>query len=189
MKNIKTIILHFGVFYMILIVVLMMISYFDMPTNNIELTVNDDYVKQINDYKNKVSSLEDSSCKDYLNSVINRFEKDIRKENIDVKEYYEEAHGDDNILSYYPKGIEKCNILTQESMIKEDMPVLFLTASIQHDELIEDYIYQYELGFKDYKTREINETSLFYVRNNIKLKNELKIIDKLINIISSEEGV
>ena len=188
-KKIKTILYIFSIFYMSMIIVLMMMAYCDMRVDDIELTVNDEYVQKINSYKNKVSSLDNSTCKDYLNDLIKFIEKDVNRDKVSIKEYYKQITGEDSLLSYYSKGWETCDKLTSEIMQKENMPAMFLTASIQGDEIIEKYIYQYEMGFKDYELRNLREVSLEPVRNNIKINNELKIIERLIDIISGEKEV
>jgi len=188
-KKIKNIILYFSVFYMIIIVVLMIESYIGMNTDIINLSVSDKNIEEINEYKNKISSLDNFACKKYLNSLVNRFEKDINREKMNLKDYYKEITGEDSILNYYTKDRENCEILTNDVMIKANMPIMFITASIQNDELVEDYFFQYELGFKDYKTRDLRKLSLVGVRYNIKINNELRIIEELLKIVSGEKEV
>ncbi len=186
-ENIKNVILYFSIFYMIVIIVLSIISYGSMVTV-IELSTSDEYLKELNTYKEKVNNLKDSTCKDYLNKLVNRVEKDVVKENLNLKEYYEELSKEDNFLMYYSEGKDKCNILNDEVLHEKDMPLMYLTSAIQNSEIVKEHMYQYELSLKDYKTREINIMSLVSVENNIKVRNEIKIIKELFSIISEKEG-
>jgi len=186
-ENIKNVILYFSIFYMIVILVLAIISYGSMVTV-IELSTSDEYLKELNTYKEKVNNLKDSTCKDYLNKLVNRVEKDVVKENLNLKEYYEELSKEDNFLMYYSEGKDKCNILNDEVLQEKDMPLMYITSAIQNSEIVKEHMYQYELSLKDYKTREINIMSLVSVENNIKVRNEIKIIKELFSIISEKEG-
>ena len=182
MKNkIKDVLLCIGVFYLTVIVVLMIITYCKSKTS-IEFAVNSEYQEKINSYKETVNSLSDSSCKEYMQTLISQVEKDVNTKELNFKKHYENLN-DNSLLSMYGKASENCHSLNTEIMIETKMPILFLTPSVIKDEIVGKYIYQYELSFSDIKTRNINEIYLLPVENNIQLNNELQIIEKLLEII------
>ena len=173
MKNkIKDVLLYIGVFYMTVIVGLMIITYCKTKTS-VELTINNEYQDKLNEYKEIVNSKEKSTCKEYMNSLIEKIENDINTEEINFKEYYEKITSNNNLLYYYSKAMEDCHSVTREAMNELNMPVKFLTSPVISDEIVGKYIYQYELSFSDIKTRNNNETNLIPVENNIRISNEL----------------
>ena len=186
-ERIKDGILYIGIFYMITIVVLMIITYCNMVTK-IELSVNSEYLDELNEYKENISLYEDSKCKKYINTLIKKVEKDITTKDLLLKGTYEEIIND-SLLDYYGKAREDCVSITDEKMKEEKMPVKFLTSVIQVDEILSKYFFQYELSFKDRKMREVGEPSLELVGNNIKIQNELQIINSLLKIIDWEKEV
>ena len=187
MKNkVKNILFCTGTFYMIIIAVLMMITYFNM-SDSIILSSNDEYQSKLNQYKEKVNSLDNSKCRDYMNTLITKVEKDISVNEISLKDYYKSINSEDSLLSYYPKASESCESITNKKMHDMNMPIKFLTPGILGDEIFRNYIYQYELGLQDKKSREINAANLIPVENNIRAANELQIIEELLQNIDWEK--
>ena len=187
-ERIKDGVLFIGIFYMIVIVILTIITYSNMVTK-IEFSSGDELQNdELNEYRENISIYEDSVCKNYINTLINKIEKDINKTEIDLKGKYEEIISD-SLLDYYSKARESCVSITNEKLIEEKMPVKFLTSTILVDEILSKYFFQYELGFKDIKMREVGEPSLETVENNIKIQNELQIINSLLKIIDWEKEV
>lgn len=186
-KKIKDAILYIGLFYMIVVVILTIINYCSMTTT-IELSGND-YKQQIELFKEKVASIENKTCKNYFTDLIEKVNRDISIDKINLQEYYNIITSENSILNYYSKAIEQCEEITQEKMNSSNMPLKFITASIQNDEILDGFIYQYELGFKDLKIRKVREKSLLGVENNIRIQNELQIIEELINIVNLGKGV
>ena len=189
MKNkVKSIIFSFGTFYMIVIVVLMVFVYSNMKTN-IDLSSNDEYKTELKQYIEKINNLENSRCKNYMNTLVAKVEKDISVGEISLKDYYDSIIKNDSLLTYYAKASEECESITPEKMHEMNMPIKFLTPGIIVDEILNNYIYQYELSVLDKKTREINETNLIPVENNIRANIELGIIKDLLGIIDWEKEV
>lgn len=185
-KNIKSSVLYIGLFYMIIIPILMVISYCNMVTS-IDFSSNDEYKNKINSYKERLSFLEESNCKSYLNTLIDKIESDINTENINLKEYYERINSENNLLSFYSEAAVKCNSITNEKMQEVNMPISFLTPLVIRDEIVGKYIYQYELGFSDYHIRSISASNLIPVENNIVGNSELQIIENIMKIIDWEK--
>ena len=187
-ERVKDSILSISIFYMIVIVILTIITYCNMVTK-IEFSSADELQNnELIEYKEIISKYEDSTCKNYINTLINKIEKDIYKSEIDLKGSYEEIIND-SLLDYYGKARESCVSITSEKLIEEKMPVKFLTSTILVDEILSKYFFQYELSFKDIKMREIGEASLESVENNIKIQNELQIVNSLLKIIEWEKEV
>ncbi len=189
MKNkVKDILFCIGTFYMIIIAVLMMITYFNM-SDSIILSSNDEYQEELKKHKETISNIENSRCKSYMNTLIDKVEKDISTNEISLKDYYKSINSEDSLLSYYPKASESCESITNEKMHDMNMPIKFLTPGILGDEIFRNYIYQYELSILDKKIRDINAANLIPVENNIRLTNELQIINELIQNIDWEKEV
>ncbi len=186
--KLKNAVLSIGIFYMIVIVVLMTIAYSKVVTS-VELSSNDEYKETLNGYKEKISNIKESTCKNYINNYINKVEEDVKREKVNLKNYYENQTSENNLLYYYSKAVENCNSITNEKMHEVNMPMKYLTPSIIGDEIMSKYLYQYELGLGDIKTRDINAANLIPVENNIQILNELQIIEELLNIINWEEEV
>ena len=172
---------------MIVIVLLAVMTYCNMVTS-VELSTNEEYIKELNEYKEIVSSKENTTCKDFMNNLINKTEKSISKTEMDLRGTYEEIMSD-SLLDYYSKGAESCKSITKEQMQDENLPIKFLGSTVLVDETISKYFFQYELSFKDIKMRDYSEVSLEAVGNNIKIQNELQIIQSFLNIIDWEKEV
>ena len=181
-NNAKNAIIYIGGFYMLIIAVFMVITYCNITTK-VELSSNSDYQLKLNAYKEEISNYDNSSCKSYLNELINIVEKDINVEEINLQEYYQEKNDEDSLLSYYSKGVNACNSLSTELMQEANMTSKFLVPPILSEETVSKYFYQYELSLKDLRVRSINEVVLGPVENNIKIQTELEIIKDLIKII------
>lgn len=189
MKNkVKSILFSFGTFYMIIVVILMLFTYCNMKTN-LELSSNDEYKNELKQYKEMINNLENSKCKNYMNTLVAKVEKDISVGEISLKDYYDNMIRNDSLLAYYAKASEECESITTEKMQEMNMPTKFLTPGIIGDEILNNYIYQYELSVLDKKTRDINETNLIPVENNIKANIELEIIKDLFANIDWEKEV
>ena len=173
---------------MIVIVILMIITYCNMKTN-ISLSSNDEYKDELKQYEEKVSNLENSKCKSYMNDLIAKVKKDISVDEISLKEYYESINNENSLLNYYARAREECVSITDEKMHEMNMPIKFLTPSILGDEIFRNYIYQYELSFPDKEIREINAVNLIPVENNVKAVNELHIVKELLQNIDWKKEV
>ena len=70
-------------------------------TSSIILSSNDEYKSELKQYQDVVNNLDNSKCKNYMNTLIKKVEKDISINEISLKEYYKSINSDDNLLSYY----------------------------------------------------------------------------------------
>lgn len=187
-KEIRNAVLYSGIFYMILTVILATIAYCNVITS-VELSNDDRYIEKISEYKEKIVQLKDSSCKRYLSNLADKVEKDINTKELIFRESYKDILDGENILDMYSKAHKECVSLTSEKMVEANLPVKYLTTSMINDEIVSKYFYQYEINIKNIKGRELTEPQFASVENNIKLQNELEIIDTLLNIVDWEKEV
>ena len=187
-SKIKNAIMYIGVFYMIVIIILMIVSYFNMITV-VELSSGNEYKDQLNVYIEEINNVSDSTCKNYIKSLIKIVENDISEEEISIKDYFERINSEDNLLSYYLKAQEDCASITSEIMQENNMPIKFLTPPILGDEIIGKYFFQYEISIVDQKLRGFRQANLIPVENNIRIQNELQIIETLMKTIDWDKEV
>ena len=147
----------------------------------------DNFKEDINKYKEKVSSLTNKECKDYLNNFINYVENSNYDGDVYVRDYFEKIYiNGDYLLSYYLKGKDNCSSFTDEKAKEYDLPLMFLTASMQDDAIMSNYTTQYELNIKDNLIRLILEPDIKYIENSIKQRTELNIIKTIIKMAEEE---
>ena len=94
---------------------------------------------------------------------------------------------DNSLLSYFLKIRENCNLDSNQEK-KYNLPIKFITSSIQRDELYQRYYFQYELNINDI-TRLIIEPQLSGVEYQINRAMELEIISDLIKIAKEEVSI
>ena len=184
-ENIRYILLMIGIGYMVCVVILMFVSYFN-SSKYIELSITNDYDKILSEYKEKANNIQEISCREYYLSFIDYIEKNKVKDRILISDYFKMVFNDEPFLSYYSKGIEACSKLTQEKARENSFPLLFLGAAVQQDAILSEYSFQYELALPDTLLRTIVKPSIGTVQNNIKYGNEVEIIKGIYNIVTEE---
>lgn len=183
--KLKKIVLYLGISYMIIVIILMFISYF-ASTKYIEFGDND-YQKIIDDYKEKSQNIDEDSCREYFNSLLDFITKNNYTGKVDIKTIASNTvFNDETILSYYLKGIDSCSKLTKEIAEEKGFSTLFLTSSVTNDSLLEKYSFQYELSYPDRIIRVIVSPSAQTVQNKIIVESELEIIKEVYEIVNDE---
>ena len=74
-------------------------------------------------------------------------------------------------------------MITEDVAKEHNLPIMFITASIQNDEIFGKYLYQYEINMKDLYFRNISEPALTSIENKIKNEMELKLIKDVLEIV------
>lgn len=179
--KIKSLIFIISMAYSIVIIVLMLYSY-STSINTIEFNDNEDNIKLLNNYKEKLANIEASTCKNSINELINHYEKTSFNGNVNLKEKYL-GEVEIGIIKYAPSIIKECNLSDTD---RSTMALKMLTSSIQFDEVIETLKFQYEIRIPDLNNRSMMETSLNPIRYNINRKNQLDIIEMLIDNLKEE---
>ena len=82
------------------------------------------------------------ATKDALNYVIDYYNDTSYNGSVKLNQLYSE-NKNTGFLSFYVDVKDACNI-TDEKAKELELPTTFVTAAIQHDELFQAYMYQYE---------------------------------------------
>ena len=183
-ENIKKYILFTSILYGIIIMLAMTITYFRMDTK-VELNVNEKELNELLDsYSRQAENINDEMCKSTVDDLIEFVRSNNKSEVRNLSDYYYEIlDTGENILNYYTRVSNSCPNITTDVLKKYDLQLLYLTASIQNDEILQKYMYQYELSIKNKSVRNISEASLIAVENNIRTKSELAIIKNTIQAV------
>ena len=183
-EKIKNIILTISEYYAV-VTVLLMIFKINNIVDTVELTDSKENINKLNEYKEKYALLDKNSCTKLIGDVITHYEDTSYNGKVKLKDMWD-YDGNNGLLSYYLKIKETCNF--DDKILEEyNLPSKFLTASIQRDELYQRFYFEYELGFVDVYMRDIAAATLSSVEYNINRKNELEIIESLIEIYSKGE--
>lgn len=184
-EKIKNIVFVISTFYSLVIVIFMVIVSGNL-TNTIELHDSEENKEKINLYKQQLATLEQNSCTDVINKIITHYEETSFDGEVSLREMFEYDF-DNSLLSFYSKAKENCKLDNNE-VEKHNLPIKFITSSIQRDELYQRYYFQYELYLNDI-TRLIIEPQLSGVEYQINRAMELEIISDLIEISKGEVGI
>ena len=181
-EKIKKIIFNISIFYVVIVLVLMLISYFN-ATTSIELVNNEENIKELNKLKKELTSLENNSCTKEISKMIEYSENTSYNGKVNLKKVYENL---DSKIDY-EKLFKVCDVTKEE---KDNLSNLFITNMVLEEELYSHkYMFQYELGIKDFYSRMINESDIKSTEYNIVKKNEINIISNLIEIASKGDDI
>lgn len=186
-EKIKNWIAPISIFYMIIIIILMLITYFN-AVSTLDLNRIDDFEEKISLYKKELNEIEDNTCKNYINDLISFVEKVNYDKKVKINQLFTDTYlNEEYILSYYLKGVNSCSKITEEKSKDYNLPNLFLIANLTNDRIIQKYFFQYELNIKDRLVENImipSDTAANYYN---KQKIELMIIDNIIKIVKEDE--
>lgn len=182
-EKIKEHLVVISILYGIIIILLMGITYFKMDTH-VEFQEDTDFTLTLNNYKKEIMLLENSNCKNALNNLVNYIEQNNLSGKVNLKDYYNKVfYNNESILSFYGEIKNACPMITEDVAKEHNLPIMFITASIQNDEIFGKYLYQYEINMKDLYFRNISEPALTSIENKIKNEMELKLIKDVLKIV------
>lgn len=182
-EKIKEHLVVISILYGIIIILLMGITYLKMDTH-VEFQEDADFVVTLNNYKKEIMLLEDTNCKSTLNKLVDYIEQNNLSGKVNLKDYYNKVfYNNESILNFYVEIKNACPIITEEVAKEHNLPIMFITASIQNDEIFGKYFYQYEINMKDLYFRNISEPALTSIENKVKKEMELKLIKDVLKIV------
>lgn len=167
---------------------IVLISFFSIKSYNnylgtIDVSTSDDYKEELKKIKPSIDSISNDECKNYLNYFLENIEAFDGEDSVSVKKYFNKIYlNSDGILTYYQKGQEVCNGFSSENAKKHDLLLLFMTASIQDDEILQSHLFNYELRINDRFVRDILYAHLSSAELNIKKETSLKILKILVDL-------
>ena len=185
-EKIKIGLFFISIFYSFVVIVLMICS-FNSAVTSIELNDSDENISIINEYKMKLTTLEDNSCTFLINDFIEYYEKTSYNQHINLREFLEDENNN-SVLDFYEKAKNSCN-LSEEDIDYYNFPTKFIASAIQLDELLHTYYFQYEIGFDDKTMRNIIIPNLSRYEYTIRKSLQVDIIGDLIEIASKEVRV
>ena len=182
-EKIKTSLVSIGIFYMIIILILMISKYTNM-NKYINITFDNNYQETISKYEKEILTIEEKSCQNVLNDYLNYVKKTTFKGKVNLQEYFKNFYLTDSIfLDYYLKLIDNCSKLTKENAVENNLNNMMLTAYIQNEEILQKYIFNYELTIKDNLFRITLEPEFVATKSKIKFNNEIGVLNIVLNIM------
>ena len=182
-ERIKEHLLVISIIYGIIIIALMAMTYVKMD-GYIEVTTSDSFYTDLNKYRAEVANVKNESCRTEISNLIDFVNARALNGKIVLKDYYRIALTGEGILSKYD-GIKTSCSISKEIAEEKGLNYMFLTASLQNDEIFQKYLYQHELRLVDNYYRMITEPSMITPENNIKTGMELSIIKTLLEIANN----
>ena len=177
--KIKNSLLIIAIVYSITILALMLYSY-NTSINTIELNDGNENITVLNNYKEKIKNIEESTCKNALTNLIEHYDKTSYNGIVNLKDKY---FSEDSVLNYATDIFNNCHLSDND---KNAIALKMLTASIQFDTVVERLLFQYEIRIPDYDNRLLMELSLNEISYNINRKNQLETMALLIDILDKE---
>lgn len=185
-EKVRNIILNLSVFY-VLVVSALVIFNIATAVDSVELNDSEENLKRIEELRLANNNLNQDECTNVINDMIKQYVNTSYAGETKLSEIYNYTNNN-SFLNFYMDVKDACEISDERS--KElKLPTLFVTAVVQQDELIQTYMYQYELKISDAITRMVLEPSLVNVEYTIRKNTELDIIAKLVEHATERNGV
>ena len=179
--NVKNFISTLLTAYMVIVACLVIFNY-STAVKSVDLFDSQDNIELLNDLKQEAYYIRNTQCRDIINELIQKYEDTSYNGKTSLKSFYISAvKKGDSIISYYPRLREACYISDEEGQ-KYNFPYLFTSALTPDDEIMKEFIFQYELHVKDYFTRDVLDFQIANVEYQIQRKSELAIISSLIEM-------
>ena len=164
-EKIKEYLLVISIFYGIVIIALMTMTYTKME-NYIEVKAPDNFYTDLSKYKTEVTKVKNESCKQEIGNLINFIESHTLNGKVNLKDYYAQLLNGEAIAEYYSNTKTACSI-SDVTATDKGLEHMFLAATMQNDEIYQKYLYQHELSIKDVNYRMIAEPSMINNENNL----------------------
>lgn len=167
--------------YSTIILFLMFIS-FNNSANTLKLTDSKENLDQLKVLKNDLSTIKNKDCRTSINNLIEYYEKTSYTSEVNLKD---RLNNYDSSLNYIVPIKENCNI-NNEQIKNNNINIELLASSIQLDEELTKYYFQYEMKLPDEFNRAIIEPEMTNIHYRINRKLLLESISKFIDL--SKEG-
>jgi len=152
----KEYILYFSLFFILLVAILSINTYFK-STKEISLAYPDDLYSELNIYEDQMKNYKNSNCKKFVQSFIDEIQVGILNGEYSPQTIYIFGKNVD-ILNDFKNGNEMCNINKDN---QKNIADLYL--SILSNDYIYPYLFQYELSFSTNSLKDnLNYTQLSY---------------------------
>lgn len=155
-------------------------------SDKIELEDREENLERLNDYKEKIDKLEDSSCKTSLEKFVKRYEDTSYNGKTSLKDIYNNLDADSYASSYIDIK-NNCNI-TDEEVKEHELTYYILDCMITYEEFYNNIRFPYEIRVHDKLMREIAEPSLDSVRYFKIKRSELSFIKNVLALLEKKGG-
>lgn len=180
-EKIKIFLLNGLICYSIIILFLMIMNIFNFKYE-IELYDNEANNHEIISLKKRVNKLDDSSCKNVLNDMINVYEQTSYDGKVELTELYKQYWDGPSFLAFYNEIKEQCNI-TDDEMKGLNFPHYTINSILYMEEIVPKYMMQYEINIKDLNIREISEPNTINLSYGNSKESQLIMIETLLDYI------
>ncbi|MGM9878503.1 MAG: hypothetical protein ACI31R_00520 [Bacilli bacterium] len=141
--------------------------------------------QKLNSYKEKLATMENNTCTTFIKELIDYYEKTDFKGKVTYQDYYNQmvrANDENSVFfNFFEKAEKSCN-LNEKQKEEYNFSYLVLAGSIQIDEIMKNYYYDYELNLEDKYFRDLSAVYFIKYQNNINRESILIIISNLIEI-------
>ena len=186
MRNkLKVFMFNSFLFYVIFIVILFIVNTINF-THEIELTNSDENNLKIIELKERINHLENSSCKSLLVEMSNLYEETSYDGNIELTDFYNKYFDNKSFLSFYGRIENECNIGNEEKK-SMDLHKETLNSILYIENLLNKYMFQYEINFTDYYMHEIGESNIINLQYQLSKSSELNIIERILDYIGGSD--
>ena len=187
MKNkIKTTLFVVSITFIMLFLLIEVINIFTF-NDKVYLEDKEDNLTRLYEYKNRLSTLEDGSCKTSLEKYVKRYEDTSFKGYVSLKSIYNRL---DSYSSSIPKSYQdiktSCSI-TNEEVEEYGLIYYILDSMITYEEFFVGRRYPYEIGIQDKLIRDIAEPSLDLYRYDKIKRSELSFIENVLDLLEVRE--
>ena len=183
MKRIKDLLLSLFIFGSIVIVIFIVLSFFNTK-QTIEVYKNDKIEEKFDDLRQRVNSMEENECKDYLNTYISYISKMPIEGEIKLKDLYD-YFSNYSILGLYEDAQNKCHISIEE-LDEYGIAGKYLSVMALSNNLINKYMFTYELNLKD-ELRVLTESNIDSINFTSIRYNQVEILNNYVTLIESKE--
>lgn len=142
------------------------------------------YQERVGILKARANMLNEGKCKDAVKKLIDNSNETYFTGDVSIKEISHQFLVTPNSwLSIYTNTATVCKIKDLAEIKASDSA---LAASIQYDNFLQKYIYDYELTFNDLFSRKVTEAKTALIENKVRKNMELETINLLITEIEGK---
>ncbi len=174
----RNFIFYASVSYMIIVLSLIGINYFNRTTE-IYFKPYEDYETQIKILENRTSTIANNECKSKVKELISLSKNTYFKDNVKIKDIYVKLDNNNMPwLSLYSRTIKACN-LTYDKSSKDSMSV-----SLYNQNIINEYSFVYVVSFRDLEYADFYKGTLIPYENNYRKDAEVRVINSILNEVN-----
>ncbi len=182
MKNIREYVLICSFTY-IIIITFLILGIFINKKSYVELNTPDRVKKDFEILKVEINNVKDEKCRNSLNNLLNSFIDNSYDGKVKINKLYDYI-STSNITDEYDTIKSDCNIKS-DSIKKYDIDNKYLVRMSLQDNILQGYLYQYELKFNDEASNKYYDSISKIAYNTLKYS-EVELINDYLKIIGEK---